>query len=352
MRLMDTLPVPERHERLTGDGVPLRLTRYQGGPKGPVMLVHGAGVWSGMFKLPTISENFVQYLVRHGYDTWLVDWRASTQLELRQFSLDEPARYDMPAAVRFIREVTKADSVQAVVHCAGSVMFFMSMAAGYLPDVRGVVASQVALHHDVPRATLLKSRLRLPDLLDVAVNYMAPDDGTQHPKLQAAFGKMVDLVYRECDSTVCHRLSFLYGRLYRHARLNTQTHARLHEQFGRCNMQTFRHLAQMARTGYAVRYDYGKEENLRLYGRARPPDYLDPTHLRLPITFVVGDHNQTYLPTSSLKTYDWLREANGAKYYQRKVLTGYGHLDTFMGSTASRDTYPIILDALEATAKA
>ncbi len=350
MRLMDPLPAAERHEVTAGDGVPMRLTRYQGGTKGPVLLVHGAGVWSGMFKLPTISENFVQYLVRHGYDTWLLDWRASTQLPLRQFSLDEAAEHDMPAAVRKVREVTKADSVQAVVHCAGSVTFFMSLAAGYLPDVRGVVASQVALHHRVPRSTLLKSRMRLPDLLDVAVNYMSPDEGTQNPRLQAAFGKMVDLMYRECGSTVCHRLSFLYGRLYRHARLNTQTHERLHEQFGRCNMQTFRHLAQMARAGRAVRYDYGKEENLRRYGTVSPPDYLDPKHLKLPITFVVGDHNQTYLPTSSELTYEWLREAHGAALYERKVLPGYGHLDTFMGSTASRDTYPVILQALDARA--
>lgn len=347
---MSTLPAAERHDFPAGDGAPLQLTRYQGGTKGPVLLVHGAGVWSGMFMLPTIAENFVQYLVRHGYDTWLLDWRASTELPLRQFSLDDAAEHDMPAAVRKVREVTGARTVQAVPHCAGSVTFFMALAAGRLPDVRSVVASQVALHHEVPPVTHLKAMLRVPEVLDVGLDYLSPDEDPQNPVFQAAFGKVADLLHLECDSTVCHRLSFMYGHLYRHARLNRETHERLDEQFGRCNMQTFRHLAQMARAGHAIRYDYGREENLRRYGQAEPPSYLQAEHLRLPITFVSGEQNGTYLPTSTERTYEWLREANGGGYYQRKVLEGYGHLDTFMGSTAARDTYPVLLEALEATA--
>jgi choline dehydrogenase-like flavoprotein len=347
---MSPLPTAERHDFQAGDGAPLQLTRYRGGTKGPVLLVHGAGVWSGMFMLPTIAENFVQYLVRHGYDTWLLDWRASIELPLRQFSLDDAAEHDMPAAVRKVRELTGADSVQAVAHCAGSATFFMSMAAGHLPDVRNVVASQVALHHKVPPITALKAMLRVPEALDVALDYLSPDEDPKHPLFQVAFGSMSDLLHMECDSTVCHRLSFMYGHLYRHARLNRETHDRLDEQFGKCNLQTFRHLAQMARAGHAVRYDYGREENLRRYGQAEPPSYLQAEHLRRPITFVSGEQNQTYLPTSTEQTYQWLREANGDRYYQRKVLEGYGHLDTFMGSTAATDTYPVLLEALETMA--
>ena len=39
-------PAPAVHAFTTHDGVELRLTRYQGGTKGPVMLVHGLGVAS------------------------------------------------------------------------------------------------------------------------------------------------------------------------------------------------------------------------------------------------------------------------------------------------------------------
>ncbi|MFP2924639.1 alpha/beta hydrolase [Pyxidicoccus sp. 3LG] len=346
---MDTLPMAERHDFTAGDGTPLQLTRYRGGTKGPVMLVHGAGVWSGMFMLPTIRENFVQFLVRHGYDTWLLDWRASVELPLRQFTLDDAAEHDMPAAVRKVRALSGAETVQAVVHCAGSVAFFMALAAGRLPEVRSVVASQVALHQIVPPITQLKAMLRLPEVLDVTLDYLSPDEDPANPLWQEAFGKVSDLLHHECDSTVCHRLTFMYGHLYRHGKLNRETHERLDEQFGPCNMLTFRHLAQMARAGQAVAFDHGKEENLRRYGSATPPSYLRPEHLKLPITFLSGEQNGTYMPASTELTFEWLREANGADLYQRHVLEGYGHLDTFMGSTAARDTYPVVLEALRAT---
>ena len=80
------LPGVENYTTTTADGIEVGLARYRGGAKGPVMVVHGAGVWSGMFLLPTIEEHFTQYLVNHGYDVWLLDWRASIRLPLRQFN--------------------------------------------------------------------------------------------------------------------------------------------------------------------------------------------------------------------------------------------------------------------------
>ncbi|SUX53596.1 alpha/beta hydrolase [Chromobacterium vaccinii] len=117
---------------LTDDGVNLRLTRYNGGGKGPVMLVHGLGVGSNIFSTDTISTNLLEYLYQHGYDVWLLDFRVSILLEAsqQQWDGDQVARYDYPAAIRRIREATGAADVQCVVHCYGATTFFMSMLAG------------------------------------------------------------------------------------------------------------------------------------------------------------------------------------------------------------------------------
>src|SRR5207245_10630249 len=79
------------------DGVENQFTRYKGGEKGPVMVLHGAAVWSGMFLLPTIEEHFAAFLAKNGYDVWLLDWRASITLPIRQFTLDEAAEHDSTA---------------------------------------------------------------------------------------------------------------------------------------------------------------------------------------------------------------------------------------------------------------
>jgi hypothetical protein len=113
------LPKAEVQGLWTQDGFRILLTRYKCNRKGPVMLVHGVSVASSMFRLATINENFVQYLAKEGYDIWLLDWRASIRLPLRQFTLDEAALYDFRCAIdhilkmappqRFKRSFTASD---------------------------------------------------------------------------------------------------------------------------------------------------------------------------------------------------------------------------------------------------
>ena len=47
--------------------IELRLTRFEGGRKGPVVMFHGVGVSSGIFSLDTIDTNLVEYLVENRY---------------------------------------------------------------------------------------------------------------------------------------------------------------------------------------------------------------------------------------------------------------------------------------------
>ena len=49
-------------------------------------------------------------------------------------------------------------------------------------------------------------------------------------------------------------------------------------------------------------------------------------------------------------TLDLLSRANGAKFYDRHVIPGYGHIDCIFGKDAARDVYPLVLEHLEVTA--
>ncbi len=125
-------PAPEVHPFVTSDGVTLRLTRYRGGDKGPLVLCHGLGVSSRIFSTDTIDTNLVEYLCAHGYDVWLLDFRVSMELEAAkgQWNGDQVATIDYPEAVRKVLTITGAPSVQMLVHCYGATVFFMSMLAG------------------------------------------------------------------------------------------------------------------------------------------------------------------------------------------------------------------------------
>ena len=153
---------PEVHYFNTEDNVRLRLTRYQGGKKGPVILAHGLGVSSLAFSTDLIETNMTEYLFAHGYDVWLLDYRSSIELPYAAtpYTADDVAAYDWPAAVKTVLSLTGASTVQAVVHCYGAITFNMAMCLG-LQGVRSAVCSQVGAHLSVIPLNRIKAGIYL-----------------------------------------------------------------------------------------------------------------------------------------------------------------------------------------------
>src|SRR5260370_5625197 len=82
------------------DGFQCNLVHVQGSVeprKGPVLIVHGAGVRANLFRAP-VETSIVDYLIERGYDVWLENWRASIDLTFNSWTLDQAAVYDHPAA--------------------------------------------------------------------------------------------------------------------------------------------------------------------------------------------------------------------------------------------------------------
>lgn len=336
---------PEVHFFTTSDGVQLMLTRYQGGGKGPVILSHGLGVSSLIFSMDTIDTNLLEFLYAHGFDVWLLDFRASIDLPASrtQFSADDIATRDYPAAVAKVRELTGAGTVQMVVHCFGSSTFFMAMLAG-LQGVRSAVCSQIATHIVSPTMVNVKTGLHVPEFLDkLGIKSLTAYVDTHADWENRLFDQALKLypvgITQHCNNPVCHRITFMYSLLYQHEQLNELTHDCLHEMFGIANMRAFEQLALMGRKGHLVSFD-GAEVYL---------PHL--TRLAIPITFIHGERNQCFLPVSTEITYDLLRKTNGEGLYTRHVVPGYGHIDCIYGKNAAKDVYPFMLEHLEGLGK-
>lgn len=334
---------PELHPFETSDGVELLLTRYQGGTKGPVLLVHGAGVSSGIFSTDLIDTNLLEYLYAHGYDVWLFDFRVSIALEasLAQSNGDQIASIDHPEAVAQVLKLTGAETLQAVVHCYGANTFFMSLLAG-LEGVRSVVCSQVATDLICPVVTKLKTGLHLPGFLDKlgveSLNAYVDSSSSWRQKLYDDVLKLVPVPKdQRCHDAVCHRITFMYSLLYQHEQLTQRFHDNLHELFGVGNISTFEHLAEMVREKHVVSHD-GDELYL---------PHID--RLTMPIRFVHGEKNICYLPKSTEKTLERLQQAHPDGRYDRFVIAGYGHIDCMFGKNASQDVFPLVLEHLENT---
>lgn len=333
---------PEVHFVNTSDGVQLRLTRYQGGRKGPVVLLHGLGVSSSIFSIDTIETNLLEFLYAAGYDVWLLDFRASIDLPsaVSQFTADDVATKDYPAAIGRMRELTGAATVQVLAHCYGATTFSMALCAG-LKFVRSAVISQISTHIVPPAVNRIRTGLHLPHFLEkLGVETLNAYTDTHEDWLSLLYDRALGLypVGERCHNPVCHRITFMYAPLYQHEQLNEATHEALHEMFGIANIRAFEGLGLMTRKGHIVAAD-GSEAYVPRMDR-----------MAIPIAFIHGQENECFLPESTEITFNLLREKNVPNLYSRSLIPGYGHIDCIFGRNAVNHVYPLILKHFEATA--
>lgn len=344
----------ERHERVvafsTTDGHELNVVNVRGErapTRGPVILVHGAGVRGNIFRAP-VETTLVDALIDRGYDVWLENWRASIDLPLCDWTLDQAAKYDHPAAVATVQRETGAPSMKAVIHCQGSTSFAMSALAGLVPQVDTIVSNAVSVHPRVPTWSKLKLDYTVP-LVHRFMRSMNPGWGDHAPAgMPKALTALVKATHHECDNTACRLVSFTYGSgfpaLWRHENLNDETHDRfIPQEFGHVPMTFFRQMARCVRRGRLVSHE-------QLPGM--PADYTaqaPQTDARW--VLLAGKENRCFLPESQARTYEWLSSFRPG-HHALHVVAGYSHLDLFLGERAARDVFPTILDELERSPEA
>ncbi|MDY7231813.1 alpha/beta fold hydrolase [Hyalangium rubrum] len=327
-----------------GDGRPLNLVHIQGHrepTKGPVVLVHGAGVRANIFRAP-VKQTVVDALLEAGYDVWLENWRASIDLEPNEWTLDQAAVHDHPKAIQKIVQETGRDEVKAIVHCQGSTSFMLSAVAGLVPQVKVILSNAVALHPRVPRSAQLKARYAVP-LVARMTHYLDPQWGLEAkgftPK---AITLLVKATHHECDNTVCRLASFTYGTgfptLWRHENLNPETHEWLKHELAKVPLTFFQQMAECLRAGHLVPVEGYRE--LPEDVSERPPE----TDARF--IFLAGELNQCFLAESQRRTYEHLSRYRPG-YHALHVIPEYGHLDIFMGKDAARDVFPLIVSELD-----
>ena len=343
-------PAPQLFFFDTPDGTTLRLTRYVDPANRnarPVLLIHGSGVSSRMFSTDLIATNLVEYLCAANYDVWLVDLRVSIEMPsvLVPTNVDKVAREDIPAAVAKILEVTGAANIQALGHCMGGVSLSMSL-LDRLEGVRSAVISQVSTNPVPGTLQKIKAGLHIPGIM----KHLGVRDLTAYTQDDSWPANLLDEALRlypldhdeGCGNPICHRATFLYGLLYEHEKLNETLHSNLQELLGIHDVEVFRHLAAMVRAGKVV----DAEGNDVYLTGADGMKGLEG--MRMPIGFIHGEKNETYLPKSTELTFNMLVSHFPEQPYERHLIPGYGHLDCMFGKNASVDVYPLIRRYLDA----
>jgi cholesterol oxidase len=331
---------PEVYHFLTQDNAELRLTRYKGGSKGPVMVSPGYGTSTLAFTIDTVDTNFPEFLYANGYDVWLFDYRASPALASArtQFTLDDVATRDYPAAVAQVRAITGAADIQIVAHCVGSLTFLMSMMSGKLQGIRSAVCSQVGFYPTTSPENNVKAAFNIGAFFkSIGIDTLTTnfDPSNWGDVLEDGLLKLAAALGPPCNSAVCRRIWLIYSEVYGHTQLNEATHEAIHEMFGIADITTFSHLLIIIRAGQVVDKD-GNDVYLPNIQR-----------LKIPLCFFQAMENHLFLPEGTERSYNLLVAKNGADGYIRVTVPNYHHMDCFIGKDAATDIYPLILAQLD-----
>jgi cholesterol oxidase len=340
------LPQPEHVSLDFGGGFRGRLTRYCGGPKGPVIVAPGFSIRASSYAIDTVETNFAEALVAAGYDTWLFDYRASpdsgspTKPPL-PFTIDDMAKTDWPMAIAHVCKATGAKDVQIVAHCIASLSLLMALGLG-TKGVRSAICSQFTLHPVTNWLNYLKADLGAVQQLSALHELHGTFDfssGTTMTDREIDFAAWnIPVPEGEaCKNPTCRRIFAVYGPSYTHSQLNHWTHATISEQFGAISIKPFEQLQAIIGKGQAISAD---GTNLYLTKAAA-------RNMALPISFMSGTASQIFYPETAGRTRHWLASINGPELYRHQMFPGYAHMDLFIGKNASIDVFPWIVAELE-----
>ncbi len=136
----------------------------ENGKRTPVILCHGLGLNSYFWDI-TPKLSFARYLASNGYDVWVVSLRGSGTSTKNGFSvlrniaymrqgeingasfspfkfdwnIDHYIRFDIPAAINFVKEKTGAKKVTWVGHSLGGMIMYAYASLYDVQDVQGMV---------------------------------------------------------------------------------------------------------------------------------------------------------------------------------------------------------------------
>jgi cholesterol oxidase len=344
------------HYISTQDHLGLSMFRFTRIPcKDVVVLLHGLTTSSDMFIMPE-HYNIVNYLLDHGYtDVWSFDWRGSMRYSYdlfpADFTMDDIALYDMPAAFSKIRQVIGHEArIHVICHCVGSLTFMMSLYAGLIDGITSVISNSVSLTPRVPpwcRVKLAVAPLLFPQATDFNPRWAYYPGIFSFDKW---LSKWISLWHWECRIPACHVVSFMWGSghpaAWMHENLDEVTHRRTGDLFGSVNINYYRHIRKMVGRGAAVKM-YPDDSQYDLL----PNEYLEHAKkVDIPVLFVSGENNRVFMD-SNVRTFETLHKLNPTQQNELRVFRGYGHQDPFMGKNSDKDIFPAFLNFLERHSK-
>jgi pimeloyl-ACP methyl ester carboxylesterase len=340
-------PADEFHEAPTVDGWLIGLTRYKpassdvsgsgneekqlaGSPGGapgsePVLMCHG--LMSNRFSFDLGEEaSIARYLRNRGFDVWLMELRAHGRSRpdpavpgrASSWSIDDHIRTDLPAAVRKVLDITGRKKLQFIGHSLGGMILYAHCREGETSWFRSAITIDAPGYFGNIRLWTWPVRLYARIIPTVPI---------------VAFKPLAHFLYVIVPGEALRRRIMLGRERLVKAIYNALVN------FGSSTV-----LLQICRGLSAGRFQ-------SLDGRINYEEGPRNIHFPLMILRAVSG----LAPEASVRHAFETAPARGKKYVRLSRESGFevnhNHFTPLLGSTAPRDTYPLIAEWLQAHAR-
>ncbi|XP_032610677.1 lipase member K isoform X2 [Hylobates moloch] len=285
-----------------------------------------------------------------GYDVWLGNSRGNTwsrkhlklspkSPEYWAFSLDEMAKYDLPATINFIIEKTGQKQLYYVGHSQGTTIAFIAFSTN--PELAKKIKIFFALA-PVVTVKYTQSPMKKLTTLSRQVVKVLFGDKMFHP--HTLFDQFI--ATKVCNRKLFHRIcsNFLFtlsGFDPQNLNMSRLDVYLSHNPAG-TSVQNMLHWAQAVNSGQLQAFDWGNsDQNMMHFHQLTPPLY-NITKMQVPTAIWNGGQDIVADPKD---VENLLPQIANLIYY--KLIPHYNHVDFYLGEDAPQEIYQDLIRLME-----
>eukprot|EP00212_Chloropicon_laureae_P004099 CAMPEP_0197488940 /NCGR_PEP_ID=MMETSP1311-20131121/3839_1 /TAXON_ID=464262 /ORGANISM="Genus nov. species nov., Strain RCC856" /LENGTH=511 /DNA_ID=CAMNT_0043033155 /DNA_START=199 /DNA_END=1734 /DNA_ORIENTATION=- len=392
----------EKHSVTTEDGYVLQMirivsspqSRAQGGNrpcpgsarKPAVLLQHGlidsSATW--VMNMPEQSLGFV--LADAGYDVWLGNNRGTSysmkHAELEEghdswdeefwdFSWEDMAKYDLPAEIEYLLEVSAAEEVAYIAHSQGTTQAFAAFSMPEFADLQDKVNLHIALAPVAFVGNTESALFQIAGHLDVVRNFaLIPElqsfgntflgSGAGANMIKALVPTLCDSFLGDCDGDPndAHNSIFntgMMGSLFGLPDMKHLNQSRIPVYLSHIpegtSMKNLVHWSQAVRSKKFRHFDFGSCSSVEScpntfrYGQGTPPDF-DLSNYKVPTVLISGSKDPIANGKDVRKLIRALSENSGV-LVRSKELESYDHNDFTIAMDGQDIFFPFLQNYLQ-----
>ncbi|KAL1110242.1 hypothetical protein AAG570_008319 [Ranatra chinensis] len=295
----------ESHEVVTEDGYILTVHRIPSRTpetsKLPILLQHGLLDSSAGWIINGPNRSLAYQMADKGYDVWLGNARGNvyskghvslspSDQRFWNFSWHEMGYYDLPAVIDYLLNVTRSSSLYYVGHSMGTTMSYVLSSTRPEYNLKIKHLFSLAPVAFMSRATSpLRYLAPYAKNLELVTKWFGPGEFLPRNTL------MNYILKYSCENSIfesklCeHYIFIICGYDPQQFNMKLLPVILGHSPAG-ASTKTLVHFAQLIQSGEFAQFDYGEEENLKIYGTKEPPKY-DFKKMSLPVTLYYGQND-------------------------------------------------------------